>query len=90
VVGVDRYRRIIEVDRRANTAFADIRQRTKEWTTRQEALLVELFVNPVEETIDDRLGLFLPTCLLCLPRQTFVANLLLDLVKNCDRLERPM
>jgi hypothetical protein len=68
VVGVDRYFRVIQVDRQAEPALADIRQRTKEWAARQESLLVELLVDPGEEALEDRFRLFLTACVLGLAR----------------------
>jgi hypothetical protein len=63
--------------------LADIRQRAQAGA-RQQALLVELLVDPGKETIDDRCRLFLPTRTFGLPRQAVAANQLLDLVQGGD------
>ena len=87
VVRVDRYLRVIKIDRQPDPALTDIGQRSEKGAARQEALLVKLLVDPGEEAIEDRLGLFLPACALGLPRQIVVANLLLDLVQSGDRVQ---
>ena len=46
-----------------------------------------MIIDPSEETIDDRLGLFLPAPTLCQPCQSVVANGRLDLVQRGDRVE---
>ena len=88
VVRVDRYLRVIQIDGQPEPALTDIRQRSEKGAARQGALLVKLLIDPGEEAIEDRLGLFLLACALCLPRQIVVANPLLDLVQGGDRVER--
>lgn len=87
VVRVDRYLRIVQVDRQADPTLTDIRQRTEEGTARQEAALVELLVEPGEETLEDGFRLLLSASELGLPRHTIVANLLLDLVESGNRVQ---
>lgn len=88
MIGLDRHVGDVQVDGQTDAARADMRQRPEEWTARQEALFVKLLVNPGEETIEGRFGLFLPAGALCRPCQSVVANLLLDLVQAWDRVER--
>jgi len=72
VVRVDRYLRVVQVDRQADSSLADIRQRTEEGTARQESLLVELLVDPGEEAFVDGFRLLLSASELGLPRQAIV------------------
>lgn len=84
MVRVDRYLRIIQVDRQADPSLTDIRQGTQEGTARQETLLVELRIDPRIEAIEDRFRLFLTARELGLSRQAIAADLLLDLVESGD------
>lgn len=54
MVRVDRYLRVLQVDRQADPALKDIRERSKEGTARQKAPVVELLVDPREEAVEYR------------------------------------
>ena len=87
VLRVDRYLRIIQVNRQANPPLPDISQRAQEGTARQESLSVKLLVDPRVEALKHRFRLLLAACELGLPIQAIVADLLLDLVQNGDRIQ---
>lgn len=84
VVRVDRYLRVIQIDRQPDPALTDVRQRSEKGAARQSALFVTLRVDPGEEVLEHRFRLFLSACELGLPRQAIVANLLLDLVQSSN------
>lgn len=88
MVGIDRHIRVVQVDAQTDAPLADICQSTEEGTAQQELLFVKLLVEPGEEIIEDRLGLFLPACVFGLSREAVVANRPLDLVQGDDRVER--
>jgi len=88
VVRVDQYLRVIHVDRQADAAFTDIRERTEEGAARQESLFIELLVDPGEEALKDRFRLFLAACELCLSSQAIVVDPLFNLLEGCDRVQR--
>jgi hypothetical protein len=77
-----------QVDRQADPAPANIRQRTKERTARKELPLVELLVDPSEGVFEDKFRLLLSACELGFSRQAIVANLLLDLVHLSNLLSK--
>lgn len=87
MICVDRYLRIIQIDRQPGPALTDIRQRTKEWAARQESLSVELLVDPRKKALEHGFRLFLATCELGLSSQAIDADLLLDLVESGDRVQ---
>ncbi|GAC1431681.1 MAG: hypothetical protein NVSMB6_30000 [Burkholderiaceae bacterium] len=53
-------------------------------------MLREVFVDPGEETVDDRFGLFLPAHMLCLSCEPIATTRLLDVVQGRDRIQSLM
>lgn len=56
VVGVDGHLRIIEIDREPRAALARIGKRLGQGRTRQQALALELLLDPGKEALDERAG----------------------------------
>ena len=87
MVRIDRYVRVIQVNRQAGAALPDISQRAQEGAARQVSLRVERLVDPGEKALNDGFRLLLAAYELGLPIQPIVTDLLLDLVESSDRIQ---
>jgi hypothetical protein len=76
VVGVDRDIGIVQVDGEAVTPLADVVRRFREATAWQEALRLEVFVDPLEEAFRHRLAMGLAPGTLACTAQVVLADML--------------
>src|SRR5450759_1689174 len=56
MVGIDRHVRVDQINFQATSSLAGVSQSLGQWIARQQALRLELLVDPCEELLDDRLG----------------------------------
>ena len=87
VVGVDGHLGVVEKNAQPRPTLAHVGQRLGQRIARQQAQLLELLVDPVEELVDQRLAVHQPVNSLGLSVELALSDLLLDLVQRRDLLE---
>ena len=88
MVRVHRHVGVAEEHLQARAALAHIGQRLGQRVARQQPLLFELAIDPVEEFVDQRLAVRQPMQPFVLARQLALSDLLFDVVQRADLAQR--
>ena len=84
MVRIDGHRGIVQEYAQRRSPIADVRQRLRQQVARQQAQLLELLVDPVEEALDEWFAVRQPMQPLGFADEFAFSDLLLDLVDRCD------
>ena len=87
MIRVDGHVGIIQIHRQANPALTNVGERAQKGAAGQEAMFVELLVDPVEEAVQHWLGVLLPIIALGVSRQRLLANLYLHGVQRANVIQ---
>ena len=88
VVGIDGHCWVVEKNSQPLATLADVSQRLRQRIARQQALLLELLVDPVEELVDQRFAVRQPVQPFGFALEFEFSDFLFDLVDRGDLLER--
>ena len=88
MVRIYRHVGVVEEDLQPCTTLAHVGQRLGQRVARQQPLLLELSVDPVEEALDSRLAVREPMPPLGLAAQSGGSDVVLDLVERADLAQR--